>query len=414
MIFYIIEFILLLLISAFFSSAEASFLSVNKIKLSAKVRRRDKKAILLWKILEKPSDLISTILIGSNFINIAAASISTAVFTRLIVNNEELSLLVSTLVTSTVILFFTDILPKYHAYSHSEKLAYIYVYPVRFLKRFFYPLVKVSASITNLISKKKSIDEKNFTIDEIKHFLATEVKDFQYNPEVLLMVHEIIDIIEKDIKAIMTPRLNMVVIDEKSGFAELRRLIIEKRMTDIPVFRNNLDNIIGIIHDEDLLAAMMLKPYEELDLQKIMRPPVFVSEYSSLNYVLKEFRKHDLEIAVVVDEYGSTIGLVTLNDMFKEILGNIKWGYTPIQKAGRNSFILQGNISVEEVNRQLILELPLKSDYQTISGFFIYHFGKFPKEGNAVRVKNVRLVVQKMGKRKIDEVQLTREESKNQ
>jgi putative hemolysin len=406
---YSIVFIVLVFCSAFFSSAETSLLSLNKIKLNLKAAKKIKKSMTLARILSKPDEFFSTILIGNNFVNIAAASISTVVFTRLIVGNEELSLLVSTLVTTVLVLFFAEIIPKSYAYRHSEKLSYLYAYPIEFFILLFYPLSKISTFLSRkLFKKKKSQDDRtDLTPEEIKHFLASEIKHFQYNPESLRMIHEIIDIAEKDIKAIMTPRLNIIAMDEKAGLNELKRIIIEKKISNIPVFGESLDNIVGIIHNEDVLAAMMLKRYEELDLSKIMRPPVFASEYSSLNYVLKQFKKFELDIAVILDEYGSTIGVLTLNDIFREILGEIKIDQTHIKKVALNTFIIKGNTPVEEVNQQLHLELPIKVDYTTMSGFFIYHLGKFPKEHSKIKIKKVRLIVKRMGKRKIDEIQLS-------
>jgi putative hemolysin len=409
---YIIAFSLLVIISAFFSSAETALISLNKIKLDLKARKKNKKAVLLTKILAKPDEFISTVLIGNNFVNIAAASISTVVFTRFNVGSEELNLLVSSIVTTIIILLFSEIIPKSYAYRYNEKISYFYAYPIEFFSKFFYPLVKASSLLSRLLFKKEKRHEdgKDLTIEEIKHFLSSEVKHFQYNPEALRMVHEIIDTAEKDMKAIMTPRLNVIALEEKAGLPGLKSIIIEKHISNIPVYRDNLDNIVGIIHNEDVLAALMVEKYEDLDLKKIMRHPLFVSEYSSLDYVLKQFKKQDLDIAVIVDEYGSTIGILTINDVFREIFGDIKIGQSLIKKLGRNSFIINGNISVEEVNEQLHLELPEKIEYTTMSGLFIYLFGKYPKEHNKIKVKNTRLIVKRMGKRKIEEIHLIRGE----
>jgi putative hemolysin len=408
-LFYVLIFILLVIFSGFFSSAETSLLALNKIKLNLKVKKKHKKAVLLSGILRKPEEFFSTILIGNNFVNIAAASISTFLFTRLMAGREELILLTSTLVTTIIILFFAEILPKSYAFRYNERLSYLYAYPIKFFTYLFYPLVKVTTFFSNLFFKEEhaAAKDKEFTTEEVKDFLASHINLFKYHPEGLRMVNEIIDIAEKDIKSIMTPRLNIVAFKEDSSFEELKQIILEKKRSKIPMYKDSLDNITGIIHAGDILSALLAGDFNRADVKKIARPPIFISEYSSVNYVLKKFKKLRLNIAVIVDEYGSTIGILTLNDVFKEIMGEIEFGEPSIGKIGKNTYVIKGNTPVEDVNERLHLDFPEKPDYTTMSGFFIYHFGKFPKENSRIQVRDNYLVVRRMGKRKIAEILLT-------
>lgn len=409
---YVSIFILLVFFSAFFSSAETALLSLNKIKLHLSAKKKNKKARMLEKILEKPGEFFSTILIGNNFVNIGAASISTVLFTRLLVSNEQLILLTSTLVTTIIILLFAEIIPKSYAFRHNEKMSYLYAYPLKFFTYLFYPLAKITTFISNLFFKKDGAQsgEKELTIEEVKHFLTSQSKLFRYNPESLRMVKEIIDIAEKDIKSIMTPRLNIIALEENTGIDELKKIILGKQITNVPIYANNLDNITGIIHTDDVLYTLLEMTagieINRLDLKKLTRPPIFISEYSSLNYAWKQFKKHKQNIAVIIDEYGSTIGILTLNDIFKEILGELKIQQPSIRKTGGNTYLINGNTSVDEVNEQLHLHLPDKPDYTTMSGLFIYHFGKFPKEENKIKIEDTLLVAKRMGKRKIEEIRL--------
>jgi putative hemolysin len=413
---YIIVFFLLVLFSAFFSSAETSLLSLNKIKLHLRAKKKNRKALLLTRILEKPEEFFSTVLIGNNFVNIGAASISTLLFTRLIVSNEELILLTSTVVTTIIILLFAEILPKSYAFRYSEKISYIYAYPIKFFTYFFYPMVRITTFISNLFFKKEEphTAEKELTLEEIKHFLTSQIKLFGYNTDSLRMVKEIIDIAGKDMKGLMTTRLNIVGIEEGADMGELKKIILEKKITKIPVYKENLDNITGIIHANGVLSALMAMPagmdIHGLDLKKIARPPIFLSEYSSLNYALKQLKENRSNIAIIIDEYGSTIGLLTLNDIFKEILGEIKVQPFALRKTGKNTYLINGNIPVDEVNEQVHVHLPEKPDYTTISGLFIYHFGKYPKEESKIKIGDAHLVVKRMGKHKIEEIRLICEE----
>lgn len=403
---HIVFFIVLLVFSAFFSSAETSLLSVNMIKLNLKAKKKKKKAVLLKKILKNPEEFFSTILIGNNFANIAAATISTVLFTRLLKANEELVLLVSTVVTTVVILLFGEITPKSFAFRYSERLAYLYVYPIRFCTFLFYPLVKITSAISNFIFKKGSprIEKKDLTVEEIKHFLSSETQLFSYNPESLRMLNEILDIAEKDIKSIMTPRMNIVALEETAGSDELIKIIADKKITKIPLYRDTLDNVTGIIHMDKLIMVLVTGQLKTTKLMDIAVKPIFISEYSSVNYALKEFKQYGLNIAVVLDEYGSTIGILTLSDIFREILGEIEIGSHPIRRLGDNQFLVKAGMSVEEVNFKLNIQLPEKKDYTTLSGMFIYYFGKLPKENAIIKINDTVLQVKRMGKRKIDEI----------
>lgn len=405
-LFHIIFFMVLLVFSAFFSSAETSLLSLNMIKLNLKAKKKKKKAVLLKKILKDPEEFFSTILIGNNFANIAAATLSTVLFTRLLNSNEEWVLVISTVTTTIVILLFGEITPKSFAFRYSERLSYIYAYPIRFFTYLFYPLVKITSAISNFIFKKGSprIEKKDLTVEEIKHFLSSETQLFSYNPESLRMVNEILDIAEKDIKSIMTPRMKIVALEETSGTEELIKIIAAKRITKIPLYRDTLDNITGIVHMDKLLTVLVTGELKKISLTDIAVKPIFISEYSSLNYALKEFKKFGLNIAVVLDEYGSTIGILTLSDIFREILGEIEIGRHPLRQIGKNKFLVNAGMAVEEVNTKLNIQLPEKKDYTTLSGMFIYHFGKFPRENANIKINDTVLVVKRMGKRKIDEL----------
>ena len=212
--------VLLILFSAFFSSAETSLLTVSRIKLTHRAKKKDKKAMLLARLLEKPEEFLSTILIGNNLVNVAAASIATLLFTRFFRGSQGALLLLSTLATTLILLVFGEITPKSYGYRHAEKLSFLYARPIRFFNLLFYPLVKGLSLLPNLFFRRqgsKAWAKKELSLEEIKHFLSKETQLFQHNPETLKMLNEIIDISQKDIKAIMTPRVGIVALKESSG-----------------------------------------------------------------------------------------------------------------------------------------------------------------------------------------------------
>ncbi|MCK4943762.1 MAG: DUF21 domain-containing protein, partial [Candidatus Aminicenantes bacterium] len=291
---YISFFVVLILFSAFFSSAETSLLSLDKIKLAHKVKKKNKKAVLLIKILKSPDEFFSTILIGNNLANIAAASLVTILFSRFLRVNENLILLLSTVCTTVIILFFAEIIPKTYAFRFSEKLSYLYAYPIKFFKFLFFPLVKIISFFSNFFFRKKmlKLDQKEFSPEEIKHFLESEIQFFKYSPETLRIVHEIIDIAQKDIKNVMTPRPKIIALEADSDINQLKEIILKKRITKIPLYKDNLNNITGVIYTDKLLFELINCDFQDLKLARISEKPVFISEYSSLNYVLKEFKRN--------------------------------------------------------------------------------------------------------------------------
>jgi CBS domain containing-hemolysin-like protein len=374
-----------------------------------KANKKNKKAVLLSKILGNPDEFFSTILIGNNLVNIAAASISTLLFTKVFIANEKLVLIISTLATTVIILIFAEIIPKSYAYRYNEKLSYFYAYPIKFFSYLFYPFVKILSLLSSVIFRIRSdhIDKKELTPEEIKHFLSTEIKLFRYNPETLRMVNEIIDtVVGRDVKSIMTPRVNIMALEEDAEPKELKRIILEKQLSKIPIFKRNLDNITGIIHTKNITAALMSRDFKNLDLKKVSCKPIFISEYSSLNYVVREFKKHDLDIAVIIDEYGAAIGILTLNDIFREILGGIRVDDIPIRRIDKKNYVIKGSSSVEEVNTQLNINLPERKEFTTMSGMFIYHFGKMPWTKSKIKIDKHQLIVERMGRRKIEEIRL--------
>ncbi|MEN8222598.1 MAG: hemolysin family protein [Acidobacteriota bacterium] len=407
MLYYLLPFVLLVLFSAFFSSAETSLLSLNSIRLNHKAKKGSKKAKLLLSILKNPDEFFATILIGNNVVNIAAASISTIFFTKIFINDERMILISSTVFTTLIILIFAEIIPKSYAFRHGDRLSSLYALPIRFFSIVFYPFAKVFALLSSLLipgkGKKK---KKDITTDELKHFLASEVQFFKHNPDNLKMINEILDIGERDIKSIMTPRVDMIALDIADNLENFKKTIIDEGITKIPLYKNSLDNIVAVIYLKKIFPSIISKDIKKARLTDLAEKPFFISEYSSINYVLKEFRKNSQDLAVVLDEYGTTIGIITLNDIFREILGEFNIGKSSIEQIGEGIYLIRGELPIEEVNDQLNIELPMKKDFTTISGLFTYYFGRMPKTGSILNIGNCILEVEKMGDRKIMEINL--------
>lgn len=407
LLFLLLLFILLIAASAFFSSAETAMLTISRAQLAHRARKKHKPAMLLARLLEKPEEFISTVLVGNNLVNVAAASVSAYLLTHFFRGNEGALLIISSLLTTLILLVLGEITPKFYAFRHAERLSFLYARPIRFFTFIFYPLVKALALLPKLFFRRQGVKawgRKELSLEEIKQFLSMEAQLFQHHPETLKMLTEIIDISQKDIKAIMTPRIAISAIKEGAGIKDLKPLILGKGFSKIPIYRGNLDNIIGVIDSQLLLAAVFSEGIERLDLKKVAAKPIFASEYSSLNTILNEFKKQRLNLAVVLDEYGSTIGIITLGDILRGILGDFEVHGRGIRRLGNSVFLVRGSLPVEEINGKLDLDLPERKEYTTLSGLFIYEYGRLPLENARVQVKNSLLVAKKMGRRKIEEI----------
>ncbi len=408
---YVFLFVVLLALSAFFSSAETSFLSLSRVRLAHRAKKGNPRAQIVQRILGRPEEFLSTVLIGNNLVNVAAATLATYVITRLFAGNQALILVAEMLGTTLLLLIFGEIVPKTFGYRFPNQLAELYAYPMRLLRLLFLPAVKGMATLSRSIvggRKSKAFSQRELTHEEIKLFLKNETPLFRSSPETLAMINEVLDIARKDIKAIMVPRANMITLDEQAGFEELLPLLRDRGFSKVPLHRGGPHNITGIIHTHSVLERMIERKFSPTPLLEMAETPIFVSEYAGLPSILAEFRRRRLNMAVVVDEYGVAIGLVTLSDILRELLDEPGGEGKSITQLNRQAFLVPGSTPVEEVNSHLEVDLPRRKDYTTLSGLFIYHHGRFPQERTRIRLGSCQLMVKKMGKRKIDEIVLIR------
>jgi len=403
---YVILFFSFVILSAFFSSSETAILSLNKIKLNARAKKGEKKALLIKALLNRPHHFFSTILLGNNLVNIAAATVATAFFAEVLVVNRELMLLYSTVATTAIILVLAEIVPKTLAMHYNVKLSKLYVGPLKFIYYLFFPFVSLLSFLSRTLTRSSQEQNVPLSPREIKHFLTTELSLFKYNSEVMEMLSQIVDITQMDIKNFMIPRVNVVGIRDNTGRPALLKLMEEHRFTHYPLYRKNLDTIVGVVEAKELLLHLAKTDDPAPDLKKIAAAPRFLSEYSSLDYALKMFKDSKSRMAIIVDEYGIPIGLITLWDILNEIAGFIKFEKEPIVGVSRNIFIVSGDTPVFVVNERLELNLPDHRDYTTISGLFLYHYGKIPRPGGKIDLQNVTITVKKMKHRRIKTLKL--------
>ncbi len=398
-------FLFFLLLSAFFSSSETSFISASPFKLDYLEKKGSKRAVLVKRMLRKVDSLLATILIGNTLVNAAAASIATFIFVSFIPNKNH-AVLLATVVTTFLILILSEITPKTYAAYNPLKVSFLFIQPVRFFIVIFYPFVKVFTFISRLLvpSSRKSGTAlaRSLSEEEIKVLLSMGVKGMSTLRK--KMISGVLDIGSRPIREVMIPRPQMKAIEITSSNRRILDIILSGGFSRFPVYKGRLDNIEGVIHAKDIIPYLV--DNKEFDLNLLLRKPLFLPESASLERALLHMQETANHLVFVVDEFGSMEGIVTLEDIIEEIVGEIQDEYDAKEEdlyvqLEKNVYVIRGGASIKDINQRLALELPEKSEYTTIAGFFLHEFGKIPHEGEALNYKDIKFVVERMSKHRI-------------
>jgi putative hemolysin len=401
----IVLFAVFLVFSAFFSSSETAFIGSNTYTLEYLEKKGSKRAGAVKRILARVDDFLATILIGNTLVNAAAASVATSVFVSFIPDRET-AIVLATIATTLFLLFFSEINPKIYAAYNPLKISFLLAKPIRGFMILFYPLVKAFTFLSSLIfpstERGTASMSRSITEDETKILVATGIKGISAFRK--KMIAEILDIASRPVKEIMTPRPQIKAIEIGATRSQILDTVLAEEFSRFPVYRGRLDHIEGLIHTKDIIPY--LTGDKEFDLSKILRKPYFVPESASVEKVLIQMKENAVHLAFVVDEFGNMEGIVTLEDIIEEVVGEIRdeydakeeaW-YTP---AGEKAFLIKGAAGIKEINERLALELPESGEYTTLAGFFLYEFGRIPAENNALVFEGRRFAVEKMNKRHI-------------
>jgi len=396
-------FLFFLFLSAFFSSAETAFLSVNPYTLEYLEKKGSKRARLIRKTLARLNDLLATILIGNTLVNVAAASIATSIFVRLYQDPNQ-AILLATLATTLLILVFGEINPKIIAAHRPIKVSSFYIYPIRFFLLVLYPLTKLFSLLPSLFlpseERSGSIFAHHLTEEEIKVVISSGAKGLSKLRKKMLA--GVLDLSSRPVKEIMIPRIRVRALEINSSLNQVTQAVQEYGFSRYPVYRETIDNLEGLFHAKDILP--FLRSDQEFNLKALLRKPLFVPELASIEKVLVQMQEKAVHLAFVVDEFGSFEGIVSLEDILEEIVGDIRDEYDRktedwYQKITDNEFIIKGSASIKEINEILNLGIPEQKDYSTLAGLFLYHYGHLPAERASVKIKNLYFIVEKMNKR---------------
>jgi len=402
----IIVLAILIFLSAFFSGIETALMSINKIKASSLVKEGRKGSDALHRIKQNPHRLIITILIGNNLVNIGAASFATVVFTNMFGSS---GIGIATGVMTFLILVFGEITPKTFATQNAERVSLAVARPIELLSIILSPIVKVFELISRLMSKiLGSKEEKEVSEEELRAIVTMGAKEGILDREAAGMMHNVLEFRETKVTQVMTPKANIEMISGKKKLREVIDFVTKTPYSRYPVYLDNDDKIIGILDVDDVLKYTKNNKLDTR-VKRVLRPAFFVPESKEIDDLLIEFEKKKIQIAVVVDEYGNVSGLVTVEDILEEIVGDIfdksKRGSVYIKKVNDNLIKVDAKVSVEEANR--VLKLGLKpGNFGTIAGFVEHKLQRIPKKGEKIKLKNVTIEVDKVTKQGIDSVKI--------
>lgn len=411
-------FIFFLFLSAFFSSSETAFIASSPYKLDHQEKKGSKRAKLVKRMLRRVDNLLATILIGNTLVNVAAASVATFIFISFMPNKNQ-AVLLATLTTTILILLLAEITPKTYAAHNPLKVSFLFAHPTRFFIVIFYPLVKIFTFLSGLFfrfsGKKREASPSALTEEEIKVLLTTGMIRDKMSSLRRKMISGVLDIGTRPVKEIMVPRRQLKAIEISSSFEKILDIVISAEFSRLPVYRGRLDNTEGWIHAKDMIPYLIEK--KEFNIYSILRKPFFVPESASVEKALLQMQENTVHLAFVVDEYGNMEGIVTLEDIIEEIVGEIQDEYDVkaedwLRKEGENTYLIRGDVPIKDINQRLHLELPEHVEYTTLAGFFLYEFGKIPKVKDVLEYGGHKFIVERMNKRHISLIRIELKETK--
>lgn len=403
MLIQLIIMLILLFLSAFFSSAETSLFSISRSKAIYLAKSRDKAFLLLNKMKANPHTLLTTILIGNNIVNVGAASFATSIALKLF---PYYAVGVATGVMTLLILIFGEVFPKSIATRNNILVAKITIFPIFWMSIIFSPAIWFLNFIPKLTGKIKKTP--SITEEELMTYVEVVEEEGEIKEEEKELIHNVFEFDNTSASEIMTPRGDMFVIEADKEL--VLKDIVESGFSRIPVIQDEIDNIIGIIHIKDIFLQHA-NGQNNISLKNIMKPPYFVPEYKKLDKLLSQFKKRKNHIAIVVDEHGGVSGLITLEDVIEELVGEIRDETDkeePHIVAKKSSeWLVLGKSDIDEVNETIGMQIPESKDYDTFSGYILDHIGRIPEEKEAIQVGSFNIIVQKMDGNRIEQYFVT-------
>lgn len=413
----IIIIIVLLIVNAFFAASEMSIISANPVKLDMLIQEGNKKAKLVKKLQSEETKLLSTIQVGITlagfFSSATAASSLSDILAESIGIPAEISLVIITLILSYFTLVFGELFPKRIALRSPEKIAMLFSRPIAIIKTIFRPIVFILSISSDLLVKILGIkeeDDDKVTEDEIKAMINSGVESGTINQKEQELISAVFSFDNLYVKDIMTPRVNVFMLDINTPISKLKKLIKQEQYTRVPIYEDDKDNIIGILNLKDIFLSLNSN-YTTEDIRGILREAVFITETMKCNTLLKELQSKKVQSAIVIDETGSVSGYVTLEDLIEEITGNIYDEHdevlTRINKINDHEFILDASIPIHDINKELGLRITYKNEkYTTIAGYVTFYNEILPSVGDEIIINNLKFTILEIDTNRVVQVKM--------
>ena len=411
---YLVLFIVCLLLSAFFSGSETAFISLQRFRVEHLIETKVKGAKRVARMIERPEKFLSIVLLGNTFVNTAAAALATILAVS--VWGQRWGVLFATIGVTIILLIFCETTPKTLAARHSEKLSLLLVRPLELISWLFTPFVFVLSWIASGFTKivgGTPVPRSLVSEEEIRTMISVGHKEGTVEEEEAEMLRNVFDFGNRPVREAIVPRTEVVWVEKGTKLTDFFNVYAESPLSRFPVYEDNMDNVVGILSVKDVLMALA-KDIVTRDntIDDLIRPAYFTPDTKPLNEVFAEMRDKNYRMAVVIDEYGGTAGIVSLSRLVEEIVGPVGDEFAEAEKEyeviNEYTFQIDGGMRIEEANEEMGLDLP-EGDYETVAGFVLHLLGRIPHQGEQLRYRGLKLVIIKMRGMKIEEILLTKE-----
>jgi len=410
---YLVFLVICLILSAFFSSSETAFISLQRVQLKHDVNTKVKGAKRVAKLVEKPERLLSTILLGNNLVNTAAAALATVLAVKFW---PDLGVFISTIGVTIILLIFCETTPKTVATRHAQRISLMFVRPIEWLSWVLMPFVVVLSWIASRFGKLAGADPIPRSLageEEIRAMISVGQSEGEVEDAEAEMLHNVFEFGDRPVREVMVPRPEVVCIEEGSNISDFLELYSESPLSRFPVFQENMDNVVGILSIKDVLMAEAKGTItRDTPIDELVRPAYFTPETKRVGELFAEMRDRNYQMCVVVDEFGGTAGIASLSRLVEEVVGPVGDELAIIEKdyeaINAYTFEIDGGMRIEEANEEMELELP-EGDYETVAGFILDLLGRIPRPNEQLKYKNLKLVITEMKGVKIERILLTKE-----
>ena len=432
----LIEFLVisvLIMVSGFFSTVELAILSVNRNKMSLKVEEGDKKSKLIIEIIEKSDIFLSTMAISRTTIWLFVGAYATQTLIEPVLYSlisddmdsveslQNIVVVVTIVILSYLILVFGEVVPKKIAINNPEKIAYLVIRPIFIFSKLCRPFVVVisvsSGFVLKILRVKQNREKEHITEEEIRMLIDAGGEIGNIDADEMQMINNVFEFNDKTAEEISTHRTDIISLDIKADIKEMVAVATNDKYSRIPVYEDNIDNVIGVLHIKDIMKYIVSNgdlSQSNVDIKGILRKPYFVPTSKKADELFEEMRNKKIQFSIVIDEYGGTVGIVTMEDLIEEIMGNIFDEYdgeevVDIDELDKDTFIINGTTSLEDVSQYLDTQLPI-DDYDTIGGFVIGQLGRIPADGEQpeIEFKGLIFKIKSVHEKRIQKIVVSR------